>query len=162
DGALERTAERDADRDLDAEPVCTRTLGDAEPRLERLLHRRVLVSAVERLGRPQRVPDLVQPRSRAPLLAALVPGAARTYPPRLAVARAHALLRSRHLRDASRVDEARALDHRQVRTGEALDELRADLGGEDVRLVLEAVSRPDIADRHARAGRHEATLPRPS
>ena len=63
--------------------------------------------------------------------------------------RSHALdhlLRARHLRHAVGADEADGLDAPQPRRREPVDELRPCLRRQHVRLVLEAVPRPDVAE----------------
>ena len=58
-------------------------------------------------------------------------------------------LRARHLRDAVVTDEAHRLDPRQARRREPVDELARERGRERLRLVLETVPRPDVAERDA-------------
>ena len=62
------------------------------------------------------------------------------------------LLGAGHLRDAVVADERDRLDPRHARRGEPRDELGAHGRRERLRLVLQAVARPDVADRdHAGA-----------
>src|SRR5262249_53328463 len=67
------------------------------------------------------------------------------------VGRRHDLLRARHLRHRLVADEAHRLDARQPGGGEAAHELRAHRRREHVRLVLEPVARPHVADEHVHA-----------
>ena len=57
------------------------------------------------------------------------------------------LLRAGHLRHALGADEADRLDHGEPRGREPVDELGPRLRRQDVPLVLQAVARPDLADR---------------
>ena len=61
----------------------------------------------------------------------------------------HDLLRARHLGHALGIDEADRLDPRQARRRQPPDELRPRLGRERLRLVLEPVAGPDVAEGHA-------------
>src|SRR5439155_1407894 len=56
-----------------------------------------------------------------------------------------------HLRHMVVPDEADALDARETRGGEAVDKLGADRGGKRLRLVLEPVPGPDVAEGHTHA-----------
>jgi hypothetical protein len=62
----------------------------------------------------------------------------------------HDLLGVPHLRHDLRVNERRHLDARQPRLGQPVDDLDLRLGRDPLRLDLEAVARPDLADGHAR------------
>lgn len=68
------------------------------------------------------------------------------------------VLRSRHLRHAARVDEARDLHGSKSSSYETVDELRPDRRGKDVGLVLQTVPRPDVDHRYARMAGHAFTL----
>jgi hypothetical protein len=59
------------------------------------------------------------------------------------------LLRPGHLRNASRVDEARELYGRQTRRSKPADQLDTHVDIEDLGLVLEPVARPDVVDGDA-------------
>jgi hypothetical protein len=72
DGALEGTAERDADVQRRADPVCSGALRDTTGRAERLLDRGVLVRPVEGLCGPEGEADLVEAGGREALVSALV------------------------------------------------------------------------------------------
>ncbi len=161
DLALERAAERDAQRHRRAEPVLARTRHDATGRRDRLLDGRALVPFVERLGDAEGEPHLVEPGRDEPLVAALVerePGAHDSW--RLSDC-LDDLLRVRHLRHAPRVDEARDLDRRHTRADELPDELDASRDVEDLRLVLQTVARADVVHGHSRRGHGRGHLTRP-
>ena len=126
---------------------------DALPGLERLLDGRVLVPLVELLAPNANLtsssPDAASrsyPRSFSASPARTTPSTFST-----AATTSSAAISA----DAAGVDEARHLDPGQSRSDEAADELGLDLG-EHVRLVLEAVPRPDVEDGHARGRRHAA------
>ena len=158
DLALERAAERDAERHDAADAVAARSCGDAPRRGDRLLDRGALIALVERLGDAEREADLVEAGREEPLVSALVEGEPGTNrAPDRAPSCGDDLLRSRHLRDALRVDEARDLDAGQPGVRESPDELGAHLDVQDLGLVLQPVARPHVVDRHA--GRsHEVHL----
>ena len=149
DLALERAAERDADRRR------RRPVGHRQDPLDasgRLLQRCVPVSLVEGLGRRERDVDAVERGRREPLPATLV----EHQPGELGLDVAGGvddLLRTGHLRHALVADEAGRLDPRQPGRREAPNELRANLGSERLRLVLKPVSGADIAERDAHASR---------
>ncbi len=149
DLALERAAERDADRRR------RRPVGDRQDPLDPgrgLRQRRVAVALVEGLGGRERHVDAVERRRGEPLPAALVqhePGELG-----LNVAdRRDDLLRTGHLRHALVADEADRLDPRQAGGREASNELGPDVGSERLRLVLKPVAGADVAERDAHASR---------
>jgi hypothetical protein len=74
------------------------------------------------------------------------------------VERCNDLLGPGHLRYAPRVDEAGDLDRRYAGPRDPVRELAASVRAEDVRLVLEPVSRSDVDDRDAPAGLHAFTV----
>ena len=158
DPPLERAPERDADDHGGADPVRPRPRDDPVGRCDRLVDRRVLVSPVERLGRAEGEPDLVQPAGGQALVSALVQREPCRDDPVPAFDRRDDVLRARHLRHAAWVDEARDLDGRETRGHESVDEVGPHIGGEHVRLVLEAVPRPDVDDGHARGRTPRAHL----
>ena len=138
-------------------PSSRAALDDAAWRRERLRDRRVLVPLVERLGRAEGEPRLVEPggdesvvararSARAPRRRRRRPARARRRPPPLRPSAGRGA-RRRSSRPRPRGD---------ARAREPSDEPRPNLGREDVRLVLEPVARPDVDDRDAPLGRHAA------
>jgi hypothetical protein len=158
DLALERTAERDADRHSRAHTVGAPACDHPLRRLERLPHGRVLVPLVEGLRGAEREPHLVQPGGSQPVVALLVQGEAGIDDSVGAVECRDHFLAARHLRYTPRIDEARCLYDREPGPGEALHELGTGRGREDVWLVLETVPRPDVDDGHALPGAHGPTV----
>jgi hypothetical protein len=148
DRALERAAEGDADRDGCPNPVGVRTVDDPLRRVNRLIDGRVLIPLVEGLRRGEREVHLVETGRRKTLVTQLVESQARIGHTLDTVDSLYDLLRAGHLRHARRVDEAACLDAREAGAREPVDELCPRARLEDLRLVLEAVSRPDVADRH--------------
>ena len=152
DATLERAAERARDRH--------RRRGVArggEDRLDagdRLGERRVPVPEVEGLGRREGDVDAVEPGGGEALPAPLVEDEPRqldAIPPLDALDH---LLGAGHLRHAVVAHEADGLDPRQPHRGEPVDELGPRLWRQHLRLVLEAVPWPDVAEKH----RHRASV----
>ena len=144
DPALEGAAESDADRDR-------RLRGprgdDPRSALLRLLERGVRVPLVEALRRAERHVQAVEPGRLEALEALLVQDETRVLDSVAALDPGHDVLGAGHLRHGVVADEAHGLDPRKARRREAVDELRAGLGRQDVVLVLEPVAGPDLADR---------------
>ena len=115
----------------------------------RILDRRALVALVERLGDAEGEAHLVEAGREQPLVAALVECETRANRPRAWTHRCDHVLRSGHLRDPLRIDEARYLDPGHARVHDPADEVRSNLDVEDLRLVLQSVTRADVVDRHA-------------
>ena len=161
DLALERAAERDAQRHGRAEPVLARARHDAAGRRDRLLDGRALVPLVERLGDAEGEAHLVEAGRDEPLVAALVEREPGAHDSRRFSDGLDDLLGVRHLRDAPRVDEARDLDRRHTCADELPDELDACRDVEDLRLVLQAVARADVVHGHSRRGHGRGHLTRP-
>src|SRR6185369_7456766 len=90
--------------------------------------------------------DAVEPRSGETLPAALVEDEARELDALAPLRARDHLLRSGHLGHAVGADEAHGLDPPQPRRPEPVDEVRARLGRQHFRLVLETVPRPDVAE----------------
>ena len=123
--------------------------GQSEDRLgplHRVLERDVSVRAVEGLGRGEGDVDAVEPGSLQALPAALVQHEPDDLRPGPALDPGHDLLRARHLRHALVAHEAHRLDARQPGGREPAHELGTDRRGERLRLVLEPVPRPDVAE----------------
>ena len=144
DRALERTAEADeivtvagtSAASTIASVLATASSSDA------------LTFAVERLGRRKADVDTVEPGGGEALPPALVqhqPGELDAVAP---LDGRDDLLRPGHLRYALVADEAHRLDPREAGGAEPVHELRAHGGRERLRLVLEPVPRPDVADRY--------------
>ena len=162
DRAFERTAERGREIAAHAQAGGERALADRPVGRQRLVDALVDVLPAERFGRRGEDRDLgdaggdraVEARrgsARAPCSGC--PGA-RVMPAKTSRG-------VRHLRHPFRADERRHLDHRQVRGGQAVDEL--DLVGRRHQrlLVLQAVARADFDDGDAAwpCGRHARTPP---
>ena len=161
DLALERAAEGDAECDRRAQAVLTCTGDDARRRGERLFDARPLVALVERLRHAECEPHLVEPGRDEPLVAALVEGeAGANHSGRLTRCGDH-LFGVRHLWHAARIHEARHLDRRDPRRGQAPHELGARLDVEDVGLVLQAVARSDVVQGHSPRAHGRGHLTRP-
>ena len=114
----------------------------------RLLDGRVRVPLRERVGRGERDVHAVERRRAQPLVALLVQheaGERRSVAP---LDPADDLLGAGHLRHAVVPDEAHRLDAREPGGGEHVHELGPHARREHVRLVLEPVARPDVADDH--------------
>ena len=127
-------------------------------RLERLLDRGSLVPLVERLRDTKRKTHLVEPGGCESLVAALVERQACVRDIVATIESCDDLLRSRHLRHAARIDEARDLDGGHAGGDDAPNELGSDAGREDLGLVLEPVARSHLVDRHASPPLHAVTL----
>src|SRR5688572_25391612 len=149
DRALERAAEGDANRDGGADAVRPRALRDALRGGHRLLDGGVLVPPVEALGGGEGEVDLVQPGGGQPVVAALVEREAGVDDAVAALEALDDLFGAGHLRHQLGVHEADRLDAAETRPGEPVHEVRAHRRLEGLRLVLEAVARPHVADRHA-------------
>ena len=158
DGALERAAERGPDRHGRSQPILVRTRDDALGGLYRLLDGRILVALVERLRRSERDVRLVQTGFHEAVVATLVEDETGIDDARPAVDRSDDLLGPSHLRHPRRIDEADCLDARQPGVSQALDKLGANLGFEDLGIVLEPVARGDVADDDAALGHNTASL----
>ena len=154
DATFEGATEGDADVDGGRDPVLLRPRDDPQGRMDRLLNRRVLVPAIERLGRTESEADLVQPGRGEAVVTALVQREPGIDDPFRAVDRRDDLFGARHLRHSARVDEARDLDCANSGADETPNELRPNVGREDVGLVLDSVTRPDLEDGHAPGGLH--------
>ena len=89
---------------------------------------------------------LVEPGCEQPVVAPLVERQPRVDDARPPLDRGNDLLGSGHLGDPRGIDEAGRLDPRQPGRGEAVDELCPHRRLEDLRVVLEPVARPDVAD----------------
>ena len=146
DGALERAAEGGADRHGRADPVRLRARDDPLAGGHSLFDRRARVAAVELLRRGEREVDLVEAAVAEPVVAALVERETGIDHPVASVDRCDDLLRPGHLRHVLRADEAHGLDARHTRAREAVDQLGPHLGRERDGLVLQAVTRRDVAD----------------
>src|SRR5260221_150949 len=145
DAAVEGAADRDGDRHR------RRLRRNCEDRVDAgdgFLERRVPVRAVEALRRRKRDIDAVETGRAEALVPALVQDEPRVLRSRAALECCDDLFRSRHLRHTVVADEADRLDARESRTREAVDQLGAHAGRERLRLVLETVSRPDVAQDH--------------
>ena len=151
DPALERAAEGHAHGHRRADRVGPRTLDDLQRRLQRLLHRSVLISPVERLRRAEREPNLVQPGRDEAVVSALVQRKSRVHDSVDSIEGRNDLFRAGHLRNTARIDEARDLDGTQPGSRELADELGAERRRQDVRLVLEPVARAHVDDEHGRS-----------
>ena len=140
---LERTAERARERHRDG-PV--RPAHDRLHSRDRLRKRRVPVPPVERLRRGERAVHALQPGGAQPLPAALVQDEPRILD---AVARLdprHDLLGAGHRRNGLVPHERDGLDARHPSRREPVHEQRAGRGLQNDALVLEPVTRPDVAD----------------
>src|SRR5918996_1091856 len=149
DRALERAAEGDADRDGDADAVRPRALGDALGGGHRLLDGGVLVPPVEGLGRGEGEVHLVQPGGGQPVVAPLVERESGVDDAVAALESLDDLLGAGHLRHPLGVHEADRLDAAEASLREPVHELCAHRRLQGLRLVLEAVARPYVADGHA-------------
>ncbi len=96
---------------------------------------------------------LVNARRKRPLVSLLIEDESGVDGIRLAMQRRHYLLGARHLGHQLWIDEARRLHSLQACAGEAVAELRAHHGFQRLRLVLQAVTRADVADDHIDKGR---------
>ena len=153
DRALERAPEGHAHRHRGPNRVGSSALDDSHRRVQRLSHRGVLVPLVERLRGAEGEANLVQSGSDDAVVSPIVQrksGVDDAVDP--VEARNH-LLRAGHLRHPSRIDEARHFHGSDAGSHELADELDADIGSEDVRLVLEPVARADVDDEHAGSSR---------
>ena len=130
-------------------------LDDSLRGLQRVLHRRVRVALVERLGRRERRVHLAERRLAQPVVTLLVEDEAGVDDSLTRVDRRDDLLRARHLRHARRVHEADGLDPRQPRRREPIDELGAGRGHEDRGIVLQPVPGGNVAD----GDRHDTHQP---
>ncbi len=159
DAPLVGTAERDRDdapRSADPSPRARASTGSSP--VERLLDRAVDVRPVVRLARREEDVDLVE--GRAPGAALASRSASAVSRPRLVrdqdadrdlgrhVDRAQDLGCVGELRDHVGPHEARDLDPAQAGAGEPSISRTLSAVGDDLRLVLEAVARPDLADPH--------------
>ena len=144
DAALEGAAECDADRHRRLRRPRS---GDPRSALRRLVQRGVRVPLVEALRRAERHVDAVEPGRLEAFEAFLVQHQTRELDAVAALDLADDVLRGGHLRDRVVAHEAHYFDPLQARGREAVDELSAGLGRQDVVLVLEPVARPDLADR---------------
>ena len=147
DGAFERATEADGDRHR------RRHVRERENRLrarDRFLERRVPVRAVEALGRREGDVEAVEPRCPKPVIALIVQHEPRILPPLAPLDRRDDLFRARHLRHPVVTHEAHRLDARKPHPRETVDQLGTDAGRERLRLVLETVPRPDVAERYLR------------
>ena len=145
DAALERTTERAADRHRYGQLGAFEDAFTADLRLgERL----VAVAPVERLGRGEREVDPVESRTDQALIALLVQRESRVLDTVDALDLRDDLFRAGHLRNRIGAHERRGLDARQARVCKPVDELGTRLRFERLRLVLQPVTRSDVADRH--------------
>ena len=145
DTAFERAAERDADR------CGRRQIGVGDDRLHlsfRVVERHTPVAPVERLGRGERAVDTFERRRAQAVVALEIEYEARILRPASLRDPGDGLFGARHLRHAVIADERHRLDSRKSRRSEAVDQVCTYVGREDVRLVLEAVARPDVAERY--------------
>ena len=117
----------------------------------RLLERRVPVALVEGLRRGERDVDPVEAGRPQPLPAALVQDEPGELAPRRR-GRSDDLLRARHLRHALVADEADRLDPRQPARRQPPHEVGPDARRERLRLVLEPVAGPDVAEGDTHRG----------
>src|SRR5207302_10612629 len=118
---------------------CGRPVGGVEDRLgtaDGLPERCVAVSAVEALGRAERYVDAVEPTGPEALPAAFVQHEPRVLDAVAPVDCRDDLLRARHLGHTVVAHEAGALDAREPRNREPVDEVGANGGSERLRLVL--------------------------
>ena len=90
---------------------------------------------------------LVEPCGEEAVVAALVQHETCVDDARLSRQRRDDLLRARHLWNAGRADEADCFDPRQPGRREAVDQRGTNRGLEHDGIVLQAVTRPDVADR---------------
>jgi hypothetical protein len=149
DGALERTAEGDADRHRRADPVGERPLDDPFRAGDALLHPCARVAPVELLRRREREVHLAEAALAQPVVAAFVHSETRVDDSLAPLDRRDDRLRPGHLRHVLRADEAHGLDAGHAGSGEQVDELGADRRLERGRLVLQPVARPHVADDDA-------------
>ena len=152
---LERTAEGDAERHRGAKADARATISAAawsdssteDP----------LVSLVERLRDAEREAHLVEPGGYESLVAALVERQARIRDAVASIETCDDLLRSRHLRHAARIDEARDLDGGHAGCDDAPNELGSDaVGGRRARSGARRAVH--LVDRHASLPLHAVTL----
>ena len=152
DRALERAAEGHAHRHGGANRVGSSALDDAHRRVQRLSHGCVLIPLVERLRRAEGEANLIQSGRDEAVVSLPIQRESGVHDSVDSVDGRNDLLRAGHLRHPSRIDEARDLHGPYAGVNEPADELCAELGSEDVGLVLEPVTRADVDDVHA-AGR---------
>src|SRR3954447_7503589 len=148
DTALEGAAEGDADRDGRGQA------GHAEDRLhlrQRLIQRHVAVALVERLGRREGAVDASERGRAQPLVALEVQYETRILRSLARCDRSDDLFGAGHLWNAVVADERGCLDARRPGRGEPVDELAADSRRQHVLLVLETITRADVADGDAHA-----------
>ena len=123
DGALERAAERGAERDGGAQVVLVRAGDDPLARGDRVLRAGTRVAPVELVADREREVHLVERGLAQPLVAALVERQARVGDALAPLDPRHHLLGARHLRHSTGMDEAHGLDARHAGAGEPVDEL---------------------------------------
>ncbi len=148
DRALPRVAEAHGEVAADMDVLGLRA---AHHRLEHrqcLVHRAVEVGLGEGLRRAGEDRDPPGAQRQGAVQAPLVRDQHRECHREVADEREQ-LLRVRQLGDPLGVDEARRLDRRQARVGQAADELRLDLRRDRRLLVLQAVARTDLVDADA-------------
>ena len=156
DDALVRAAEARRDDRLDAQPGVARARDDPLEAVERRGDRAVDVAQVVRLGRRQEDADLVEALAQLER----VVQAARVRDEHAArdavrdVDRRQHLARVGELRDDVGAHEARDLDAPQPGAREPVDQRDLVGGRDDLRLVLQAVARADLADRDASCRQH--------
>ena len=163
DLALERAAERDAERhgSSGCRPrVRARRCGRAA--CERLLDGGALVALVERLGDAEREAHLVEPGRDEPVVTPLVQGEPGAHHARASRRRAATTSSASAICGTRRGSTKLATSIAGTpRADEAPNELGARRDVEDLGLVLQPVARADVVDGHARrygASSHRVTL----
>ena len=145
DRPLEGTAERDADRH--GRRAIRRGEDPLDPR-RYLVDRRVRVALRERIGGRERHVETVERGRLQPFVTLLVENETGVLDARSWLDRRHHFLRAGHLRHEVVADEARGLNSLQPRAREPVHELGTHGRREHVGLVLQPVTRADVAEDH--------------